>query len=84
MSQHLGLTRLAAWEEGYVTYYLYASPTGPAGRVVVLTALGPHNEHRWVILPQGKASGDLARWTDADERERTRLAEELLRRGRSA
>lgn len=81
MSNKLPLERLAAWKERGTSYYLYASPASPGGRVIVLTAIGPEGEHRWVVLPRGgPAAADLAnRWADASDEERTRLAEELLR-----
>jgi DNA topoisomerase-1 len=49
---------------------------------VLQTAVGPDDKHRWLVLPQGKSSEDLATsWIDVDNRERTELAEGLLRRG---
>ncbi len=86
MTERLKLERLAAWEERGVAYYLYASPAGPGGRVIVLTAVGPEGEHRWVVLPRGGAAAAnlAARWGEATDEERTRLAEALLRGARSA
>ena len=79
--RHL-LEQLATWQEGDVSYYLHGTPAGPSGRVVVLTAVGPDCEHRWLVLPQGKSTQDLAAtWTQVDNHERTELAEGLLRRG---
>ncbi|UCF41043.1 MAG: hypothetical protein JSW43_01505 [Gemmatimonadota bacterium] len=76
------LEQLAAWEEGDVSYYLHGTPRGPSGRVIVLTAVGPDYEHRWLVLPQGKSSDDLAAtWTSASDHDKTALAENLLRRG---
>jgi hypothetical protein len=76
------LDQLASWKEGDVSYYLHGTPPGPSGRVTVLTAVGPESEHRWLVLPQGKSSEDLAAtWYEASNLERTELAESLLRRG---
>lgn len=81
----LQLSRILAWDEGDVSYYLYGSPPGPSGRVLVLTAIGPEFEHRWVVVPQGRSGTDpVDQWTGATHEERTQIAEELLRRGRSA
>lgn len=81
----LDLEQLAAWQEGDVAYYLHASPAGPGGRVIVLTAVGPEREHRWVVLPQGKTTENLAaKWGRASDSERTQMAELLLPRSRSA
>jgi hypothetical protein len=81
----LGLVELASWQEGEIAYYLHASPAGPGGRVVVLTAVGPEREHRFVVLPQGHTNEELeAKWESSSDDERTRMAESLLPRGRSA
>ncbi len=80
--EHLGLEQLAAWKEGGISYYLHGTPAGPSGRVIILTAVGPDYEHRWLVLPQGKTTEDLAsRWSEASNHEKTELAETLLRRG---
>ena len=85
MEQDLDLEQLAAWREGAVAYYLHASPAGPGGRVIVLTAVGPEREHRWVVLPHGRATEDLAsKWRRVSDSERTQMAELLLPRSRSA
>jgi hypothetical protein len=82
MSADHVLKQLAAWKEGDVSYYLHGTPAGPGGRVIVLTAVGPADKHRWLVVPQGKSSEDLATtWTDVGNHERTELAESLLRRG---
>ena len=76
------LEQLAGWKEGSVSYYLHGTPPGPSGRVIVLTAVGPESEHRWLVLPQGRSSEDLAAtWSAASNHARTELAESLLRRG---
>jgi hypothetical protein len=81
---HFGLAQIVAWKEGDVSYYLHGSPPGPGGRVIVLTAVGPDDEHRWVVLPQGKAEEAATKWEVASNTERTLMAEALLPRGRLA
>ncbi len=81
----LGLHLVASWKEGEVTYYLHASPAGPSGRIIVINAVGPEDEHRWAVLPQGRTARDAVdHWVSASAAERTVMAEDLLRRGRSA
>jgi hypothetical protein len=83
-SDHFGLQQIVAWKEGEISYYLHGSPAGPGGRVIVLTAVGPADEHRWVVLPQGNDREAANKWEAASDTERTRMAEALLPRGQMA
>ncbi len=79
MDDAVSFRRVNTWRFGNITYDIHASKDAAEHQAVVITAIGPDSEHRYVVLhlPYGN-DGCFDQWIEGTDEERAAAAESAL------
>jgi hypothetical protein len=79
MGDGVTFRRVSSWRSGGITYDVHATRDAADHQTVVITAIGPGAEHRFVVVhaPYGN-EGFVDRWVEGTDEERATAAEEEL------
>jgi len=79
MTDAVSFRRVNTWRSGGITYDVHATKDAAEHQTIVITAIGPGSEHRYVVvhLPYGN-DGCFEQWTEGTDEERAAAAESAL------
>ncbi|MBE0593910.1 MAG: hypothetical protein IH616_16075 [Gemmatimonadales bacterium] len=79
MSDAVTFRRVNSWRSGGIAYDVHATKDAAEHQTIVITAIGPDSEHRYVVVhaPYGN-EGFLDQWLDGSDEERAMAAESAL------